>query len=181
MSQFTVRKQGKIYVAAFNQDCFSSDWEPRYSGPIFNQYLTTGQEVTDPLELVASANLGNRSYTTIEGKLSKLKTQVVSKQQNIAAIHSGIINHAQKIAEQEEVPYFGLVVVADVERETVNVDEDSMEKYLSFKCLSLEQLLMNKYIDKKEKKIIFKNNKCDKPEPVTYVLHPTIQLYEVRK
>ena len=175
--QLVIRKEGEVYVAEFNQDFFSDEMQPVYSGSDFQRYLTQGESVESGLELVASAAMLFRSYQVTEDEHLTTKSDHVARRQNIAGVHSGILSEAQKIAEQQGVPYFGLIVVAqrgDFPGKPTDADKDHWK-------ISIDDPIRN-YIPsaKKYDKSLLKNLNELIPMKSTWTLHPTVSLYVPR-
>ena len=177
--QLVVRKDGQLYTAEFNMDFFKDEIKDGivYRGSDFRRYLRiSNQAVQQDLELMASTALPFMCYQTTEGALEELKSAYVTKRKSIANLHLGILEKAKQVAEQEEVPYFGLVVVAqqgDFPKEPVDADRDTfgLDSILGYKKIEYNQ--HDRYL--KENTFVERD-----PKPVVWSLHPTVQLYVPR-
>jgi len=179
--QLIVRKQGEVYVAEFNPDFFKDEMQPVFHGPDFQGYLTQGRQVEEDLELIASAAMPFRSYSVIEGEYSVSKSNHVARRKNIAGVHSGILGEAEKIAEQQRAPYFGLVVIAqsgDFPGKPTDADRDMNLPYssLDYRVYDLHQNPIDKGLSNLKDKDLENLNEMI-PFKLTWTLHPTVNLY----
>ena len=172
--QLVVRKEGEVYVAEFNQDFFKDEMQPSYSGPNFQEYLTQSNQVEQGLELIASAAMPFRSYQVTKGEHITTKSDHVARRKNIARVHLAILGEAEKIAEQQGVPHFGLVVVAqsgDFPEKPTDADRDPFKEFYS--SHRIEKHIPSKKYDKS----LLKNLNELIPFKQTWTLHPTVNLY----
>ena len=177
--KFVVRKDGDFYLAEFNMDFFGDEIQSGvfYTGPDFRRYLTTGDQVEEPLELVASAGLGMRYYTRTE-RLSEMKNKIFDRRRNIANVQLGILKQAEEAAEQEEAPYFGLVVVSQqgsFSTKPINADKEPFDSSDKYGLSQIGDYNLDESLPKNSRKLDDVFDK--KPKITTWVLHPTVQLY----
>jgi len=168
--QLIVRREKKVYAAKFDEDVFSDDFFPRgvWNSSNFENYLTvTSMDEITGLELVASAAMPFRSYTTTTEGYMESKSQFNTRMRNIASQHFGILSQAQGFAEMQRAPYFGVIVLAEkggFPKETEDVEKDPLK----------DLIIKEKFIEEKV------NQYHLKPVQTTWTLFPTVNLYGVR-
>ncbi|MCB9359035.1 hypothetical protein H6503_03840 [Candidatus Woesearchaeota archaeon] len=160
-----------LYVASFNMSALEN--RPRHTyrrSADFRDYITH-EFLKEELHLDAAVALGPRQISLTEGVDDCIKKNQALQ---IAHVHYGIFLQAKRVAEEQHIDYFGVIVTEERPREPVDADKDPYDISDTIKIGG------DIYQTGREKPEKYVPSKIDeKPKPIVreWTLHPTVQLY----